>query len=345
MVPIARLVHRAHAALPEQAEELVAIPVEHRKRGLGARGARAPRDALRALRTGRHRHDGNAVGIRAAKQRSSAVGKGGEATHLVETLSSKADAAEIPEAYWAVRPLRSDPPAPSDAKHAILRGAVLVSVHGQKAENESLAKASGLSLPRARAPVRPNMWGPASRLRRRQPKLRPMGVEGERQALLATVSELEQIIERHVIRAPADGVIGALGLLHPGSYVAEGARLGTLRPSGELMLVAEFEPPSALGRIRPQQRAELRLTGFPWLEFGTVNARVTQVATEVRDGTVRVELDLLREQKTLIPFQHGLPGTVEVAVEQITPAELLLRSLGRRLDSAPGNQTEPPAAP
>jgi len=162
-------------------------------------------------------------------------------------------------------------------------------------------------------------------------------LEGERAALLATVSELEQIIERHLVRAPSDGVIGELGLLQPGSYIAEGARVGTLMPGGELMLVAEFEPASALGRIHPQQRGELRLTGFPWLEFGTVNARVTQVATEVRDGTVRVELDLLHDQKTLIPFQHGLPGTVEVAVEQITPAELLLRSLGRRLDNAPAD--------
>lgn len=155
---------------------------------------------------------------------------------------------------------------------------------------------------------------------------------GEKLALLAMVAELEQLLERRNIRAPADGYVGELQPLHAGSYVAEGAKLGTLMPTGELMLVAEFEPASALGRIRRDQSAELRLTGFPWLEFGAVKARVTQVATEARDGTVRVELELLQGQKSLIPFQHGLPGSVEIAVESITPAELLLRSLGRRLD-------------
>lgn len=159
-------------------------------------------------------------------------------------------------------------------------------------------------------------------------------LQGEKQALLAAVAELEQVIERRNIRAPVDGYLGELQALHAGSYVAEGAKLATLMPVGELVLVAEFEPASALGRIRAQQSAELRLAGFPWLEFGAVKARVTQVATEARDGTVRVELELLQEQKSLIPFQHGLPGSVEIAVERISPAELLLRSLGRRLDGA-----------
>ena len=177
------------------------------------------------------------------------------------------------------------------------------------------------------------------RTRRRTGEVRIAGLrrelatlEGEKQALLAMVAELEQLLERRNIRAPADGYLGELQPLHAGSYVAEGAKLGTLMPTGELMLVAEFEPASALGRIRIDQSAELRLTGFPWLEFGAVKARVTQVATEARDGTVRVELELLQGQKSLIPFQHGLPGSVEIAVESITPAELLLRSLGRRLD-------------
>lgn len=157
-------------------------------------------------------------------------------------------------------------------------------------------------------------------------------LQGEQRTLLASVAELEEEIARHSIRAAGDGRLGELQPLQVGSYVAQGAKLGTILPAGDLILVAEFEPASALGRIQAGQPAELRLTGFPWLQYGAVAARVASVASEPRDGKIRVELELLPGGPSLIPFQHGLPGSVEVAVESVSPALLLLRSLGRKLD-------------
>lgn len=89
-----------------------------------------------------------------------AVSKGGEATRLVEELTLKTDGAEIPEVYWVVRPYRSDPPEPTDAKHAILRGAVLVSVRGRQAENESQTIKRVKALP---SDLRAALSGPPTR--------------------------------------------------------------------------------------------------------------------------------------------------------------------------------------
>jgi membrane fusion protein (multidrug efflux system) len=52
------------------------------------------------------------------------------------------------------------------------------------------------------------------------------------------------------------------------------------------------------------------------------------VAGEIRDGKVRVELAVNAASRSRIPFQHGLPGSVEVEVERTSPAVLLLRSAG-----------------
>ena len=60
-------------------------------------------------------------------------------------------------------------------------------------------------------------------------------------------------------------------------------------------------------------------------------ATVTSVAAEARDGVIRVELQLPPETPTAMPLQHGLPGTVEVEVERISPAALVLRAVGTRL--------------
>jgi membrane fusion protein (multidrug efflux system) len=100
-------------------------------------------------------------------------------------------------------------------------------------------------------------------------------------------------------------------------------------PEGGLALVAQFPPPAAMGRIREGQTALLRLEGFPWMQYGAVPAVVSRVSNETRDGTVRVEFEVKQESKSAIPMQHGLPGTVEVEVERITPIELILRKAGR----------------
>jgi hypothetical protein len=58
---------------------------------------------------------------------------------------------------------------------------------------------------------------------------------------------------------------------------------------------------------------------------------VRRVASEVRDGRVRVELGVAPDAASRIPLQHGLPGTVEVQVERLAPATLVLRAAGKLL--------------
>ena len=64
---------------------------------------------------------------------------------------------------------------------------------------------------------------------------------------------------------------------------------------------------------------------------GSLMATVARVSSEVRDGGVRVELTIDPGQHTSIPMQHGLPGSVEVAVERISPARLMMRLAGQQV--------------
>lgn len=154
-------------------------------------------------------------------------------------------------------------------------------------------------------------------------------LRGQASTTNSTIRRMENEIERRRIRAPVDGRLGEVAELRLGAFVDEGQKLGAIIPSGRLRVVAEFAPSAALGRIRPNQPARLRLLGFPWTEYGTVGASVETVASEVRASTVRVELAIRPEGVTAVPFQHGLPGTVEVEVERISPAALVLRAAGR----------------
>lgn len=151
-------------------------------------------------------------------------------------------------------------------------------------------------------------------------------LEGQRATTAATIERLQNEIERRTIRAPASGQLGEVTTSKMGAVVREGDKLGTILPPGELRIIAEF-PPSALGRVRNGQGARLRLTGFPWTQYGSIAAIVTKVASEVRNDKIRVELAVRNDPASVIPVQHGLPGTVEIEVEQVTPATLLLRTV------------------
>jgi membrane fusion protein (multidrug efflux system) len=154
-------------------------------------------------------------------------------------------------------------------------------------------------------------------------------LEGQIATVGSAVQVLQTEIEKRRVRAPVDGQLGEVSNLPAGTVVREGERVGAVVPDGQLRVVAQLQPATALGRVRKGQRARVRLDGFPWLEFGSLSARVETVAQEPRDGLVRVDLAVLPSPDDRIPLQHGLPGIVEIDVERVSPAALLLRAVGQ----------------
>jgi multidrug resistance efflux pump len=168
-------------------------------------------------------------------------------------------------------------------------------------------------------------------------------LEGEVRVTEADAARLEHEIDRRTVRAGVDGEVAELSTLATGSVVKEGDRLGTVLPHGRLRAVAEVPAREALGVVHVGQIGRLRLAGLPWAQHGTVGAVVTRVASEIREGRLRVELELAEGSR--LPLQHGLPGTVEIEVERASPALLLLRSAGKALERpAPAAASATPAS-
>jgi len=163
-------------------------------------------------------------------------------------------------------------------------------------------------------------------------------LEGEQATARSTIDRLNYEVERRSIRAPISGKLAEVAEIRPGGVVDETDRLCAILPEGRLRAVAEFAPSDALGRIRPGQSAQLRLDGFPWTQYGSIPTTVSNVAGEIRDGKVRVELNLAGTASLPINLQHGLPGAVEVEVERLTPAKIVLRAAGQML-AAPSHAT------
>lgn len=154
----------------------------------------------------------------------------------------------------------------------------------------------------------------------------------------ASVERLKQGIDKHLIRASISGKIGEAAPFETGSYVESGNVVGRIVPTGNLKVVADFSPGRSLGRIRPQQVGRMRLDGFPWAQYGVINVQVDRVASEVREGNLRVELVPDSQLDSKLLLEHGLPGSVEIEIERVTPAVLTVRAAGQWL-SRPVRQT------
>jgi membrane fusion protein (multidrug efflux system) len=156
----------------------------------------------------------------------------------------------------------------------------------------------------------------------------------------AALGRLEHEIDLRRVRAPVKGRLGDVATLRVGAVVKEGDKLGAVIPTGDIRIVADYTPGSAVGRIRPGQSARMHPEGFPWTQYGSLRATVERVANEPRSGRIRVELVVARDPGGAIPLQHGLPGTLEIEVDRVSPAVLVLRSAGGRF-SAPASAHEP----
>ncbi len=163
---------------------------------------------------------------------------------------------------------------------------------------------------------------------------REVAVRGQCAVLDASLARIAHELERRTIRAPIGGRLGETADLRPGQFVAAGARLAAVVPAGGVRVVAALQPHHALGRVRTGQTARLRLHGFPWAEYGFVGARVASLASEALAGTVRVEADIASAATFPVALQHGWPGTLEIEVERVAPATLLLRAAGALLAGA-----------
>jgi len=154
-------------------------------------------------------------------------------------------------------------------------------------------------------------------------------LQGESEKHVAEIATLRDEASRYAVRAPIDGRIGEAVILRPGSVIGT-EKIAAIIPESQIQIVANY-PAAAMGRIQVGQPARMRMEGYPWMQYGALEAVVTRVAGEVRDGGVRIELSVDGSHAPRIPLRHGLPGSLEIEVERVTPAALALRSAGRVL--------------
>ncbi|MFM9073926.1 MAG: HlyD family secretion protein [Cyanobium sp.] len=147
-------------------------------------------------------------------------------------------------------------------------------------------------------------------------------LEKELATTRADAGQVARDLAKTSLTAPVPGVLFTLNLRNPGQMVAAGEELARIAPSQAGLLVKVLVPSQDITNVEPGQRADLRISGCPYPDFGTLKAKVISNAPEAT--LPPAERDTARGKTTAPPPVQ--PGGFEVTLR---PQGTLLQSGNR----------------
>lgn len=138
------------------------------------------------------------------------------------------------------------------------------------------------------------------------------------------------------VRAPVDGVVLSLALRNPRQVVAQGQELARIAPSGGGLVGRVLVPGQEISSLRPGQRADLKVAGCPYPDYGTLPARVQAVAPDATgaagpNGARAFEVTLQFDRSELqaggrsCVLQQGMELEAAITTQQETVLAFVLR--------------------
>lgn len=145
---------------------------------------------------------------------------------------------------------------------------------------------------------------------------------------VSTISNtLKNWQQNYLITAPITGRIRYLKELTPNQYVRTNDTLFTVSPQNEPLLGFVTFPVQGMGKVRIGQRVIIRLDNYPYQEFGTVPAVVSQLLPSTSRKQYRAIVTLPKGLGPLRQFSSGsqpeMTGTADLVTDDIRLLERL----------------------
>ena len=142
--------------------------------------------------------------------------------------------------------------------------------------------------------------------------------------------------EQYAIVSPCAGVVSLQNVWGRGQRVLAGELIASVAPSSESPVMGRLKVPSSgFGKVSVGQEVKIKLSGFPYLEFGIVRGTVAAIASvpeNTEEGlfyTVDVVLPdgLLSTYRKDLPFVQNMDGTAEIITEDLRLLQQLIRPI------------------
>lgn len=142
--------------------------------------------------------------------------------------------------------------------------------------------------------------------------------------------------EQYAIISPFDGTVSLQNVWSKGQHVNTGDLIASVNPVGGTEILGRLKVPSSgFGKVSEGQEVNIKLNGFPYLEFGILKGYICSISTvpEKAQGglyyTVDVSLTngLESTYHKLLPFVQDMDGTAEIITEDMFLIEYFIRPI------------------
>lgn len=155
-----------------------------------------------------------------------------------------------------------------------------------------------------------------------------MQYEKEISQFISDLNESQQLLEvslgrwkeKFLVQSPVNGKVTFTSFWSENQVINPGELLATVVPGNpRSVLIRAKVPVAGSGRVKPGQEVNIKLSGYPYLEYGVLKGRISAVSLVPVDETYIADIELVNGMRTSynreIGYINGMTGTAEIITE------------------------------
>ena len=141
------------------------------------------------------------------------------------------------------------------------------------------------------------------------------------ETLASLKTQIDDWLENYVLISPIEGKITMTNYWSENQVINAGERLATIVPDEETIIIARaFIPSSSLGKVKHGQKVNIKLSGFPYMEYGILIGYVNAVSLVPEKEGYVAEIKLGGGMKSTyretLKFIQQMDGTADIVTEE-----------------------------
>ncbi|MGB8491199.1 MAG: HlyD family efflux transporter periplasmic adaptor subunit [Bacteroidales bacterium] len=127
--------------------------------------------------------------------------------------------------------------------------------------------------------------------------------------------------EKYLIESPVNGRITFTRFWSENQVIREGEILATVIPEDSVRIIVRAKVPiSGIGRVKAGQEVNIKLSGFPYMEFGVIKGRISSLSLVPEAEEYIAEIHLSDGMKSTyninLDFINEMTGTADIITEK-----------------------------